>query len=338
VELSSFGFSNPGGILNPISSGARVFRNVDATAHQVGLYTIQDWKFAPGWQFRPGARIDRFQQTDQVLPAPRASLKYELDSVSSIRTAGGLYYQPPREQEADVTVGNPDIQAPSAWQGALTYERDFRRGMDRGFRLMNGFFYRKFQDLVVRSSRQVVREGKLVNENWSNGGQGQAYGYEALLRGEFRPWTLWLAYTLSRSTRQIPGQQEFLAEFDQTHNVNLVASVDLPRNWSIASRVRYVTGNPNTPVTGGVFDADNNTFIPLRGDFYSRRNAPFLQADLRIDKKWIYDTWILSFYIEILNVTNRTNVENVQYAYDFSSQAPVTGLPIVPTLGFRGEF
>jgi hypothetical protein len=40
----------------------------------------------------------------------------------------------------------------------------------------------------------------------------------------------------------------------------------------------------------------------------------------------------------VLNVYNQQNPEGYQYSYDFSKRVEFPGLPIVPTLGVKGEF
>jgi hypothetical protein len=138
--------------------------------------------------------------------------------------------------------------------------------------------------------------------------------------------------------RNEPGADEHVFQYDQTHNLNLVAQYESANNWKYSSRLRYVTGNPTTPVIGANFDADNDVFVPVRGPLYSSRLEPFFQLDLRVDKKWVYDTWILWAYLDIQNVTNRKNAETVRYSYDYSQSQNVSGLPIFPTIGVKGEF
>ncbi len=64
----------------------------------------------------------------------------------------------------------------------------------------------------------------------------------------------------------------------------------------------------------------------------------FFALDIRVDKKWIYDTWILSAYLDIQNLTNHKNPETITYSYNYLQSATVNGLPILPTLGVQGEF
>ena len=67
-------------------------------------------------------------------------------------------------------------------------------------------------------------------------------------------------------------------------------------------------------------------------------NAVHLRFDVRVDKRWIYKSWILGAYLDIQNVYNRSNAEGVEYNFDFSQSRPLTGIPILTILGVRGEF
>ena len=113
---------------------------------------------------------------------------------------------------------------------------------------------------------------------------------------------------------------------------------NFPENIRISGRIRYVTGPLTTPIASATDDVDNSIFIPTRGSLYSERLSAFSMVDLRIDKKWIYNTWTLSLYVDIQNILNHQNTEGVQYAYDYQTQDTVKGIPFLPTFGLKGEF
>ena len=119
--------------------------------------------------------------------------------------------------------------------------------------------------------------------------------------------------------------------------LTVVASYKLPRNWEASGRFRFVSGNPRTPVTGAVYDAQRDTFLPTYGAVNSDRNGSFHQLDLRVDKRWIYDGWMLGAYLDVQNVYNRRNVDETEYNYDFTTSSGDAGLPILPVIGLRGE-
>lgn len=331
-------FYSSGGVSNPLSSGQQNRIGVRTSSENLGLYWNNDVKLTETWTLKPGARIDTFSNVDGVMVSPRFAIRKALTPFQSIRLASGLYFQPPTGQQTSEDVGNPDLRAPRAIHLAATYERDFREGSSNGWTFSGGPFVKRFDRLVNPSTAVVDKNGSSVPEYYNNLGKGRALGLEALLRLDANPWNGWLSYTASRSTRKEPGQSSYPAAYDQTHNINLIIGRDLPRNWRIAGRFRFVTGNPLTPVNGSVFDSDNDSYIPVRGPYYSTRVNSFYQLDIRVDKKWIYDRMIVTAYLDIQNVTNRKNVESVSYAYDYSKRSDVTGLPVIPSIGLKGEF
>ncbi len=61
--------------------------------------------------------------------------------------------------------------------------------------------------------------------------------------------------------------------------------------------------------------------------------------DLRIDKRWVYQQWMFSAYLDIQN-TNYflyNSPELYQYNYDDSERKSI-GWIFLPTLGIRAEF
>ncbi|NDD91195.1 hypothetical protein EBZ37_03825 [bacterium] len=257
------------------------------------------------------------------------ALRYESSPGLAYRAATGTYTQAPEERESSPTFGNTQISSPKALHASAGFERDYRGGGTRGVRWNSSVYYRKFSELVIPTTD---------GSNYSNSGEGRSYGLENLVQADFAPWSGWISYTLGRSLRSQPGQSEFPSQYDQTHLITAIVGKDLGGNWRIGGRARYATGNPSTPIVGGIYDSDNDIHFPVRGAYFSDRLDSFFQLDVRIDKKWIKDTWILTGYLDIQNVTNRKNPEQYQYAYNYSSRDIVAGLPIIPTLGVQAEF
>jgi hypothetical protein len=172
-----------------------------------------------------------------------------------------------------------------------------------------------------------------------NNGKGHVWGMELGLRHEFaNNFTGWVAYTLSKAVRQDSGEEDRLFDFDQTHILTLVGSYLLPRNWQVGGRFRLVSGNPRTPVVGAVYNASTNEYDPTFGPVNSDRNGAFHQLDIRIDKRWVYQGWMLNAYLDLQNVYNRANPEGLQYNFNFRQSKPQQGLPLISILGFRAEY
>jgi len=151
-------------------------------------------------------------------------------------------------------------------------------------------------------------------------------------------WKGWIAYTLSRNRRGDALHAEARSKYDQTNILTVLAERELGHNWKISTRVRYTTGDPYTPIVGASYDVDNDKYVPVLGGIYSQRMGPFFQADVRFDKKWVFDRWIVTGYLDIQNITNQQNSEEIRYSYNYRQSEKVTGLPIYPTLGVKMEF
>ena len=114
----------------------------------------------------------------------------------------------------------------------------------------------------------------------------------------------------------------------------LVANLEsgaAPRN------VLQTSGDPETPVLGGVYDANSDLYRAVYGDVNSERRPTFHQLDVRGEKKWTFEDWSLTAYLEVLNAYNAQNVEGTTYSFDYTEKETATGLPIFPNLGIRGE-
>lgn len=92
------------------------------------------------------------------------------------------------------------------------------------------------------------------------------------------------------------------------------------------------------PVTGA---ADERTaLVPddLRNRELGARYPAHHRLDLRLSHSrsfWKAD-WL--FYLDVINVYNRKNVQVYDYNNDFSEKKPIYGIPLVPTLGFSVRF
>ncbi len=284
----------------------------------------------------PGVRIDHYGQLKDTVISPRLSLRWDLVDKFTVKGGAGLFTQPPVDGSESEDFGNPEVLSEKAVQYAIGGEYKPSEYLEFDVTL----FYRDMFDLIVPTDRQVEKNGELRPLRFVSEGEGRAYGGEVLIRHyPHNRFFGWLAYTLSRSERlnALTGNYDTY-QFDQTHILTLVAGYNLPANWDISARFRLTTGNPQTPVIGGVFNSDANEYQRIQGQPFSERAATFHQLDLRIDKKFVFDSWILGAYLDIQNVYNQANEEGVRYNYDFTESRPVQGLPFIPTLGLSAQF
>jgi len=157
--------------------------------------------------------------------------------------------------------------------------------------------------------------------------------------GRAGQWMGWISYTLSRSLRtynpNVYGTGYYPYVLDQPHVLTALGSYAITDAWRVGARVRFVSGNPITPVTGSYFDAGSQRYEPESGDVLSTRLPAFFQLDLRVDRTWKRSWGILRLFLDIQNVTNRANPEDIIYNNDYSDFVYARGLPILPVLGLE---
>lgn len=202
-----------------------------------------------------------------------------------------------------------------------------------------------------------------------NKAKGEAYGIELLLEkrnfDDNRKLSGWIAYTLAWANRFEYGRTVPF-RYDQRHTLNIMLNYKFTSWLELGIRFQYGSGfpytepvgikpkvilrdtdgdkNPDTPVlaTNGqsdkvIFDVD---FGGIENRYKARKPA-YHKLDLRLSADatlWNID-W--RFYLDVINVYNRTNV--IEYDYYITSDLKIekiinSMLPVFPTLGLRMKF
>ncbi len=299
-------------------------------------YLEAEVKPIPKLLILPGLRFDYLGLSKESVVEPRITGRWSVTEQTTLKGGVGLFAQDPTPDQVDPSFGNPGLKS----EKALHYSAGIEYKPRPYVTLDATAFYKDIYNLVSRTDRTVTDANGLPHALlYDNGGRGRAIGLELVARHDFtNNFSGWLAYTLSRATRRDSGATAWrLFDFDQTHILTVLGSYQLPRNWQVGGRFRLVSGNPITPVTGAVYGASNDRYYPTYGAVNSARLPLFHQLDLRVDKRWIYQRWILGVYLDVQNLYNRPNTEDFDYNFNFRKSNPQQGLPILPILGIRGE-
>jgi hypothetical protein len=296
----------------------------------------------------PGARLDFARDAGHADFSPRLAARYDLIKAvaadagagvrfqrrTTLKGGAGVFDQPPEFQETDPVFGTPNLESNHSIHYSIGVEQELTRQLELS---VEGFY----KDLTNQVARNPSAGGYLYN----NEGLGYVQGLEALFK--YKPddrFFGWAAYTLSRSVRQdCEACEEYLFQYDQTHNLIVLGSYRLGRGWEFGARFRVVSGPLQTPVVGppslpAIYSADAGTYVPLQGKPFTERLPVFHQLDIRVDKRWQFKSWAFSAYLDVQNVYNNPAKEDFIYSFDYSKRGYQTGVPIIPSLGLRGEF
>ena len=269
---------------------------------------------------------------------PRLTARWELLPRTTLKGAAGVYRQTPEPQEINPETGNPNLLEPRAVQFIAGIEQGLTDSLNLDLQL-----YYTNRDLLVQNTGRVVAvdDSDAVDPVFfDNGGRGNTVGMEVLLRQEITEYLYgWIAYTLSRTViDDDENDSSFeLTDFDQTHILTIVAQTNLPYGITLGGRFRVVSGNLQRFPLGSVHDLDTTNYQTL-GNSTRERLPYFHQLDIRVDRKWVFEQFSATAYMDLLNVYNNQNVEGVISDYRSREVQPIPSLPILPVVGISAEF
>ncbi len=276
----------------------------------------------PALEIVAGVRVDHFGEISEWAVDPRATARYTLGT-TTFKAGLGRFSQPPAEGEALRGIGNPDLRA----EHAMHYDFGFDHKLSERISFGVEGYYKHLDHMIVAGASGMR----------NNSGSGRIYGVE--VAGRWQPggrFSGFLSYTLSRSERNDSGTWR-LFDYDQTHILTLSGTEKLGHGWELGGTFRLVSGNPETPVVGSIFDADVDKYRPLYGAVNSARSSVFHRLDIRVEKQFQLSGHRCAGYLDLQNAYNRQNREGTAYNFDYSQRADTPGLPIIPSLGIKGE-
>ena len=314
VTISTITTPPDGGAPSTLST----LENPDGTLTTAGVFVEAVLRPTPQLSVIPGVRADLYHETgqaqsvDQSSIDPRLMARYKISDAelggTTLKGVVGRYHQPPRlfVPVPGLEQSSLDLGLLASTQTSVGAETRLGPSSDLDLNLYYNDNNPVLFDLTVNPTAADVQQPQPAYPPWqlpppSAGNTqpqaisdlytkraGRAYGLELLLRHHDSNGLFgWISYSLSRSERQADDGTWQPSDFDRTHILNFVAGIRLPRNWEFGARVLYQSGTPLTTIFG--------TNIS--------RSDPEFQLDLRIDKRAVWNTWLLDFYVDILNST-----------------------------------
>lgn len=256
---------------------------------------------------------------------PRLSAKYSITNSSSVK----LSYN--RLRQYIHTISNTTAVTPiDIWKSSDAYVEPqigdqiamgyFRNFNDNNIETSVEVYYKKLDNIIdYKNGAEIVLNQDI--EQVLLGGIGRAYGIEFFFKKKEGRLTGWTSYTFSRTERQVDGLfpeedinkgNYYPADYDQPHNLSVVANYQITKRWRMGFNFTFRTGRPTTAPEAKF--TVNGTELA----FFSERNQHRIPDYHRLDfsvtlegghkKKKILDgNWTFSLY----NVYGRRNAYSV---------------------------
>ena len=251
------------------------------------------------------------------VPEPRFSANYKVNKFNALklsynRMSQYLHLISNTAASVPLDVWTPstnNIKPQISDQLAIGYFKNVGKAIDYEFSAEA--FYKSLQNQIdyIDGANLLLNNG-LEAELLS--GKGRAYGIELYAKKNSGQLTGWIAYTLSKSERQVNGisnDQWYNNRFDRRHNANITLSYEWTKKWSTAVAWVFASGTPtNLPNTKYSFQGYQG--IPQNAD--NLRNNVTIKPYNRLDisATWVRKktkTWESNWVFGIYNAYARRN-------------------------------
>jgi hypothetical protein len=281
---------------------------------------------------------------------PRIGIMYILNEKSSVKASysrTNQYLQLAQNSTAGTPLdiwypASPNVKPQIADQFALGYFRNF---MKNKIETSVEVYYKSMQNTIDFKDFANLLLNKYL-EGELRFGKAWSYGIELLVRIPEGRLNGWIAYTYSRTLRQIPeinSGNKYPAPYDVPNNIAVVVNYEISPRLSVSANWVYGTGKPVTFPTGrAVIDG---AIVPI----YSNRNEYRMRDYHRLDlsltlrgkpkARKFHGEWVFSVY----NAYDRHNTWAINFVQDqnnpnvtYAEQTYLFG--IIPSITYNFSF
>lgn len=331
-------------------------------AHDVALYANDEWDITEKLRVNAGFRATMFEHVgpftryvqDPSFPGkftdtieystgekvkmythiePRISMRYELNSSSSIKASYTQNYQYIHLASFGSVSLPTDIWVPSTDLVKPQFGTQYSVGY---FKNLKENVFETSVELYCKTMENQIdyREGSTPDQDVKNNpdnnfvfGEGESYGAEFFVKKAKGKVTGWIGYTLSYTNKKFPdlnNGNSFPAKYDRRHDASFVMTYEFSKKWTFGAVWVYSTGDaltlpsqryfvsaaPPISINGNGSIEFNNNFNVLsdygkRNDFRQKAYHRLdISATLHVQKQRKYKSeWVFSIY----NVYSRMN-------------------------------
>lgn len=247
--------------------------------------------------------------------SPKIAFTYNINSELSFNANYSIYYQlPPYTslgfRDTNNTLVNKDLTYISTQHmvAGFAYYLPFNAKVS-----LEGF-YKIYANYPFLTERGITLAnlgsdfGVIGNEPAVSSSQGRAYGLEFLYQQKlYDGWFGTLAYTLVKSEFEDAAGNLVPSSWDNQNIITLTGGKKFGKNWEIGMQYQFLGGAPYTPTDIAtsslvqVYDL-NRRGLPDWNRLNELRFDNFNRVNIRIDKKWFFESWSLNVYFDVQNL------------------------------------
>jgi hypothetical protein len=320
----------------------QVNTSIGTPAFKGALYAQASQDFG-GARVTLGGRMDYFSLIDRKFVfSPRLSATLPLTGDMNLNGSVGRYYQAPSYIWLVMNSGNRDLTFIGANQYILGVDAVLRPDTRAS---LEGYVkdYFDYPVSLVRPYLVLANTGAGFGgaddgfaafglDPLASRGGGRARGVEFLIQKKLSevPCYGTLSISYSRSEFRALDGIDRPSSWDQTWIINVGGGYVLNEKWEFSAKFRFASGRPYTP-----FNPDGTQESAL---YNTVRIQPNHSLDIRVDRRWSFESWALITYLDVQNVYNRKPVDVPRYNAETRTAEQSSSIGILPSIGVSAEF
>lgn len=290
-----------------------------------------------------GLRFDYFNAIEKSsYITPRFSISYMLSDKINLNFSTGIYKQFPSYIWLIAYEQNNRLKAINATQYVLGIDyllrEDTNIKLETFLKNYSNYPTSELRPYLVLANTGAGFSGS--DDNFSSygldplvsSGSGLARGFEFSVQKKMSEIPLYGIFSLTYSKSDFTALDGIKrsGSYDQNWIINLSGGYRFNMYWEFSTKFRFASGRPYTP-----FDNSGKQSIE---QYNQRRLKSFHSFDIRLDRRWLFDKWILIAYIDLQNVYNKRNLSGVRWDKEKMMVDETTSIGILPSIGITAEF
>lgn len=270
---------------------------------ETSIYLLDNWQVTDVVNIEAGLQRSGNDYTDDYFVNPRASLAWDLTDSLTLISSAGNYNRTPDIETILSSVGNPELDSPTAKHFTLGFKGD----LDEDWNWIVEAYHKKLAELPL-----ALRESEPGGDRYySNDVEGEVNGLDIMLNKNLSDrWFGWVSLSLAESERtNLRTGETRIYTLDTPVVFNLVTNYQISSKWNGGLRFTYQSGEATTKIIGITPNPDYpDNYLPVYADSFADRLPVYSRVDLRFERDLTLFNNESTFFIDILNLLNRENV------------------------------
>ena len=345
-----------------------VYSYDDIWSNRISLYVEDKFKLSDKILLLGGISLTHYYseseefdvENSDFLQAYRLSAKYFFDDLRAVSFSFGNFHQY-IVPGGSIMGNNPaqDVDIPIYYwvplggaydpEEAYHYNLGFEGWLREDLYFSLEGYYRNYNRLLTMKDLDEIEisTDKEYYETMLEYGNGEAYGFDFLLKKEIGNLRGWVSYSFLKTDVTF-GDETYPTDWDRTHNFHLTLLALLGEKYEAGVQFGFCNGNPYTSNLARYrqrmeyvpYEDDEISWAELEGDRNQVRYPPYVRLDVSLGRSFYFGNNELDVKLSVYNVLNSKNV--FMYYYDYDEEPPIKEpfhmLPIIPSIEFIYRF